>query len=71
MYGFSDQLLVKNTTREQREQIVQEALGSDSCAQCDCCSGGLGEKLYQDYIDGKCEISEITERFYQDYFRQG
>lgn len=43
--------LIKDTTREEREQLVAESLGNIS-ASCDGCSAGIAE-MYQDYIDGK------------------
>lgn len=42
--------LIKDTTREEREQIVAESLGYME-ANCDGCSSGLAE-MYQAYIDG-------------------
>ena len=41
--------LIKDTTREEREQIVAESLGNID-ASCDGCSSGIVE-MYQDYID--------------------
>ena len=49
--------LIKDTTKEERQRIVEESLGNIS-ANCDGCMAGLAE-MYQDYIDGKKEISEI------------
>ena len=46
--------LIKDTTKEEREQIVKDSLGYID-ATCDGCSVGLAE-MYQDYIDGKKEI---------------
>ena len=46
--------LISETTREEREQIVREALGNID-GQCDGCMSGLAD-MYQDYIDGKREI---------------
>ena len=43
--------LIKETTCEERKQIVEEALGNLS-ASCDGCMAGLAD-MYQDYIDGK------------------
>ncbi len=43
--------LIKDTTREEREQLVAESLGNIS-ASCDGCRAGIVE-MYQDYIDGK------------------
>ena len=41
--------LIKDTTREEREQIVAESLGNID-ASCDGCSSGIVE-MYQDYIE--------------------
>ncbi len=57
--------LIADTTREEREQIVEESLGNISGA-CDGCMAGLAE-MYQDYIDGKKEIREINMEYMQKY----
>ena len=57
--------LIKDTTVEEREKIVEDSLG-DMDASCDGCMSGLAE-MYQDYIDGKMEISEINQRFHARY----
>ena len=59
--------LIKDTTREEREQIVAESLGNidDSC---DGCSSGIVE-MYQDYIEGKREIRDINMEFNARYVR--
>ena len=54
-------ILISETTREEREQIVAESIGNIS-GLCDGCSAGLAE-MYQDYIDGKREIREINMEF--------
>ena len=54
-------ILIKDTTREQREQIVAESIGNIN-GSCDGCMSGLAE-MYQDYIDGKKEIREINMEF--------
>ena len=62
-------ILIKDTTREEREKIVHQALwgacGIDCefCSGCDNRGGGRTETIYQDYIDGKREIREINELF--------
>ena len=62
-------ILIKDTTREEREKIVRQALwgacGIDCefCSGCDNRGGGRTETLYQDYIDGKREIREINEQY--------
>lgn len=57
--------LIKDTTREEREQIVAESLGNIS-ASCDGCSIGIVE-MYQDYIDGKKELKDINMEFRAGY----
>ncbi len=59
--------LIKDTTREEREQIVAESLGNID-ASCDGCASGLAE-MYQDYIDGKKELREINMEFNARYVR--
>ena len=59
-------LLIQNTTREEREQIVHQALwGScgidcEFCSGCDNRGGGRIESIYQPYIDGLKELREIN-----------
>lgn len=59
--------LIKETTCEERKQIVEEALGNLS-ASCDGCMAGLAD-MYQDYIDGKKEIRDIDMEFNARYER--
>lgn len=56
-----DSILIKDTTREERERIVEESIGNIN-GTCDGCSAGLAE-MYQDYIDGKKEIKDINMEF--------
>lgn len=58
-------ILIKDTTREERERIVAESLGNIN-GSCDGCASGLAE-MYEDYIDGKREISEINKEFRAHY----
>ena len=66
---MSRSILIKDTTREEREKIVQRALwgacGSECefCSGCDNLGGGRIESIYQPYIDGKMEISEINAAY--------
>lgn len=58
-------VLVKDTTREERERIVAEALsgcGEGSCDFCGSCSLGAGDqyKAFEPYIMGECEIREVN-----------
>ena len=58
-------LLIKDTTREEREQIVKDSLGYID-GSCDGCSAGLAD-MYQDYIDGKRAIKDINMEFRAHY----
>lgn len=59
--------LIKDTTRQEREQIVADSLGNID-AYCDGCMCGITE-MYQDYIDGKKELREINMEFNARYVR--
>lgn len=64
-----DEYLIKNTTKEQREKIVRDALSGcgDGCESCAGCGGTDPVDLYQPYIDGEKEIAEITKEFNARY----
>ena len=51
-------ILIADTTREEREQIVAESIGNID-GLCDGCCPGL-IKMYQDYIEGHKELREIN-----------
>ena len=57
--------LIKDTTKEERKQIVEESLGNIS-ASCDGCSAGIVE-MYQPYIDGAKELRDINMEFCAGY----
>lgn len=59
--------LIKDTTREERQKIVEESFGNIS-ANCGGCMAGLAE-MYEDYIEGKKEIHEINMEFNARYVR--
>lgn len=60
-----EKYLIKNTTREQREQIVKDSLGY---SEFGCDEGyGLGYDFYEPYINGEKEISELTQAFRASY----
>lgn len=61
-------ILIKDTTIEQREKIVEESIGNIN-GMCDGCMAGLAD-MYQDYIDGKMEIRDINMAFRQGYVMQ-
>ena len=62
-------ILIKDTTREEREQIVKQSLWGNCGAECEFCSGcdnrggGRIDSIYQPYIDGLKEIREINELY--------
>ena len=64
-----DKFLIKNTTREQREQIVKDSLGYSDVG-CDDCSASYGYDMYQPYIDGEKELSEISKAFRASFVRE-
>ena len=57
--------LIKDTTREERADIVAEALGHIE-ATCDGCMPGLAE-MYQPYIDGVMELRDCNAAFTARY----
>lgn len=61
-------ILIKDTTREEREEIVRKGLFCDAneCENCSACGMyGAGNMLdiYLPYINGEKEIAEINEQF--------
>ena len=68
-------VLIRDTTREEREKIVQQALWGNCCTDCEFCSGcdnrggGRIETMYQAYIDGEKEIREINEEYRAPFVR--
>lgn len=59
--------LICDTTKEEREKLVAEALGNIE-ATCDGCMPGLAD-MYQDYIDGEKELREINMEFQARYVK--
>lgn len=59
-----DKFLIKNTTRAEREKIVRDSLGYSDIG-CEDFSDGYD--MYQPYIDGEKEISEITAEYKVSY----
>ena len=58
-------ILIKDTTKEEREAIVAESIGNIEGA-CDGCAPGITE-MYQDYIDGRKELREVNAEFNRRY----
>ena len=67
-------ILIKDTTREERERIVARALAvcggaCDFCNGCDNMGGGRIDELYRPYIEGQREIVEINEAYRAGFIR--
>ena len=60
--------LISETTKEEREKIVEESIGNINGA-CDGCMAGVAD-MYQDYIDGKKELRDINME-YRAHFVSG
>lgn len=58
-------ILIKDTTKEERERIVAESIGGIE-GGCDGCAPGIIE-MYQPYIDGKMELREVNMQFRASY----
>lgn len=66
-------ILIKDTTREEREAIIRASLdcGGGGCENCSACSLGGGNifDMYEDYIEGKREIAEINAQYRANYIK--
>ena len=63
-------LLIKDTTREQREQIIRQSMDcGGGCENCSSCwlGGGSPLDMYLDYIEGRREIAEINAEYRARY----
>ena len=61
-------ILIRDTTRAQREQIVRQGLAAcgGSCGGCNGCDnlgGGRVDAFYQPYIDGEKELWELNAEY--------
>lgn len=61
-------ILIRDTTRAQREQIVRQGLAAcgSSCEGCngyDNLGGGRVDAFYQPYIDGEKELWELNAEY--------
>lgn len=69
-------ILIKDTTREERERIVRDSLShcsEGSCDFCGSCSLGTGDPYvrYQPYVDGIKEIRQINAEQAATRFERG
>ena len=70
-------ILIKDTTKEEREQIVKQALWGSCGAECEFCSGcdnrggGRIETLYQPYIDGETSVCPLARVMRYECRRRG
>lgn len=66
-------LLIKDTTREEREEILRRSLncGDGGCENCPSCSLGAGDpyEMYRDCIKGRQELAEINAAYRATYQR--
>ncbi len=65
-------ILIKDTTKEERERIVLNALACNSgCDHCASCHHGAGDpfEMYKDYIEGRKEIAEINAEYRANYLK--
>ena len=64
-------ILIRDTTREERIEIVHRALRGNCGSECEFCNGcdnlggGRVEEIYQPYIDGEKEIEEINREYHR------
>ena len=66
----TESLLIKDTTREQREEIIRSSMNcGGGCENCSSCwlGGGSPREMYKDYIDGKKEIAQINMEYNARY----
>jgi hypothetical protein len=67
-------ILIKDTTREQREAIIRQSLAScggscEFCNGCDNLGGGRVEDIYRPYIEGEKEIAQINMEYRSNLVR--
>ena len=67
-------ILIKDTTRQEREEIVKKALSvcggaCDDCSGCDNLGGGSVDEIYRPYIEGEKELAQINEEYRARFVR--
>lgn len=58
-------ILIADTTREERQKIVEDALAAFESG-CDGAPAGL-ERMYDEYIEGRMELREVNMAFNARY----
>ena len=58
-------ILIRDTTRAQREQIIADSIGNSEGLWDGCSPGRLN--MYEDYIGGRRELREINMEFRRSY----
>lgn len=61
IFASDEELLIKNTTREEREELVYTAFALAVSDGSDWKPTGKGKELFQKYIDGEMELPEVYE----------
>ena len=61
-------ILIRDTTRQEREQIVRQGLAAcggsfEGCNGCDNLGGGRVDAIYQPYIDGEVELADLNAAY--------
>ena len=66
-------VLIKDTTRAQREEIVRRPVRRRlrRVQGCGNLGGGRVEEMYRPYIEGKRELREINESYRANFVRGG
>lgn len=60
-------ILIAETTKAERQKIVDEAIGNIN-GLCDGCACGV-IRMYDDYIEGRKELSQINQAFVKERSR--
>ncbi|MCD7928895.1 MAG: hypothetical protein LUF86_01900 [Clostridiales bacterium] len=63
--------LIRDTTKEERREIIRKSLdcGSGGCENCSSCCLGGGDpwEMYRPYIEGEKEIAEINAEYVANF----
>lgn len=61
-------MLIKNTNKKMRKEYIENLFkckygDCDNCGICHIFKGISPEEVYHDYIEGICELNEISKRW--------